>query len=114
VGDQVIQIVARTLSAGLRPTDVLCRYGGEEFCVVLPGASFEAVMEVAERLRMHIQEHASSAVRGTHVMPITASFGVCTRALGARKLPELIEQADQALYKSKQTGRNRVSVFERS
>jgi len=114
VGDQVIQIVARTLNAGLRPTDILCRYGGEEFCVVLPGASLEVVMEVAERLRSNIQEHASSAVRGTHVMPITASFGVCTRGLGARTLPELIEQADQALYKAKQTGRNRVSVFERS
>jgi diguanylate cyclase (GGDEF)-like protein/PAS domain S-box-containing protein len=113
VGDQVIVAVARMLSAGLRPTDTLCRYGGEEFCIVLPGASIEVTMEVAERLRSKIQEQAQHAVRGTQVMPITASFGVCTRAMGARSLPELIEQADQALYKSKAAGRNRVTAFER-
>lgn len=114
VGDQVIQVVARTLAAGLRPTDILCRYGGEEFCVVLPGASLELVAEVAERLRSNIESYAQSAIRGTQVIAITASFGVSTRALGARSLPELIEQSDQALYQSKAAGRNRVTSFERS
>jgi diguanylate cyclase (GGDEF)-like protein/PAS domain S-box-containing protein len=114
VGDQVIQAVARALFAGLRTTDLLCRYGGEEFCIVLPGTSIEVSMQVAERLRLKIQEHARGAVRGTQVLPISASFGVCTRAMGARSLLELIDQADQALYKSKADGRNRVTAFERT
>ena len=113
VGDQVIQVVARSLAGGLRAEDMLCRYGGEEFCIVLPGASIEIALEITERLRAQIEAEAQRAIRGTQVKPVTSSFGVVTRALGARSLPELIEQADQALYKSKAAGRNRVTAFER-
>ncbi len=114
VGDQVIRAVARCLSPGLRPHDIMCRYGGEEFCIVLPGASPQEALEVAERLRIDIEAHAREAIRGCDVMAITTSFGVSTRAMGARSLEELIDQADQALYKSKQTGRNLVTAFERA
>lgn len=114
VGDQVIRVVARALSTGSRPADIVCRYGGEEFCIVLPGASLQVALDVAERLRAMIEETAQSAIRGVEVMPVTSSFGVSTRALGVRSLQELIEQADQALYKSKAAGRNRVTAFERS
>lgn len=113
VGDQVIKAVARALTVGLRQQDVLCRYGGEEFCIVMPGATPDEAFMVAERLRIAIETHARSAIRGTDVMAITASFGVSTRVLGARSLTELIDQADQAMYKSKQAGRNRVTAFER-
>ena len=113
VGDQVIQAVARTLSAGMRQQDILCRYGGEEFCIVLPGTTPAEAMAVAERLRADIEEKSRAAIRGIQVMTITASLGLATRELAARTLQELIEQADQALYKSKQTGRNRVTAFER-
>ena len=113
VGDQVIQAVARALSAGLRQQDILCRYGGEEFCVVVPGATPDETMAAAERLRADIQANAQGAIRGTCVMTITASFGMAAREMGARTLQELIDQADQALYKSKQSGRNRVTAFGR-
>jgi len=113
VGDQVIRAVARGLSAGLRQQDIMCRYGGEEFCIVLPGATPEEALAAAERLRVDIETHAREAIRGTDVMTITASFGVSTRAMGSRSLEELIEQADQALYRSKQTGRNRATAFQR-
>jgi diguanylate cyclase (GGDEF)-like protein len=113
IGDQVIRSVARTLSVGLRQQDVLCRYGGEEFCIVLPDAPPEVALSVAERLRIAIEAHARGAVRGADVKTVTASFGVSTRAMGARTLEELIDQADQSLYKSKQAGRNRVTMFER-
>ena len=112
VGDQVIQAVARCLSAGLRETDVLGRYGGEEFCIVLPGAGPQAALAMAERLRAEIEASAGDAIRGAGMMPITASFGVASLGLGARSIEALIDQADQALYSSKQAGRNRVTLWQ--
>jgi diguanylate cyclase (GGDEF)-like protein len=111
VGDQVIQVVARALTASLRQGDVLGRYGGEEFCVVLPGLSVSDALAVAERMRADIHANASSAIRGTAVSTITASFGVATVNVQARSIEALIDQADQALYRSKQAGRNRVTQW---
>ncbi len=112
VGDQVIQVVARSLSAGLRQPDVLGRYGGEEFCIVLPGATTQDAWAVAERIRSDIEATARGAVRDADVMPITASFGLASLSGGARSLEALIDEADQALYSAKQAGRNRVMLFE--
>jgi diguanylate cyclase (GGDEF)-like protein/PAS domain S-box-containing protein len=112
VGDQVIQVVARALSAGLRQTDVLGRYGGEEFCIVLPGLSAADATVVAERMREDIEANAQAAVRGTAVSRITASFGMATLNMQARTVEAMIDQADQALYKSKQGGRNRVTQWQ--
>jgi diguanylate cyclase (GGDEF)-like protein/PAS domain S-box-containing protein len=112
VGDQVIQAVARSLSSGLRQVDLLARYGGEEFCVLLPGASEAQARAVAERMRAEIESAASSAIRGTQVTTITASFGLTTLARGARSIEAMIDQADQALYQSKKSGRNRVTCWE--
>jgi diguanylate cyclase (GGDEF)-like protein/PAS domain S-box-containing protein len=112
VGDQVIQVVARALAGSLRQSDVLGRYGGEEFCVVLPGLSPQDAWAVAERMRVEIETKAQAAIRGTQVMRITASFGLATVNVHARTVEALIDQADQALYKSKQSGRNRVMQWE--
>jgi diguanylate cyclase (GGDEF)-like protein/PAS domain S-box-containing protein len=114
VGDQVIQVVARQLTAGLRPGDFLGRYGGEEFCIVLPGATPQEALAVAERMRADIEANARDAIRGVEVMPLAASFGVASLSPGVRSVEALIEQADQALYHSKQTGRNRVTLWERA
>jgi diguanylate cyclase (GGDEF)-like protein len=111
VGDQVIQVVARTLAAGLRQVDVLSRYGGEEFCIVLPGAAPADALAVAERIRTDIETSASRAIRGTAVMPITASFGLVSLNDESRSIEALIDQADQALYASKNGGRNRVTIW---
>jgi diguanylate cyclase (GGDEF)-like protein/PAS domain S-box-containing protein len=113
VGDQVIRAVARALSGGLRQHDILCRYGGEEFCIILPGATPERALDVAERLRSEIEASANRSVRRANVQTITVSFGISTRAMGAISVEELIDQADQALYQSKADGRNRVTLFER-
>jgi diguanylate cyclase (GGDEF)-like protein/PAS domain S-box-containing protein len=113
VGDQVIQVVARSLSAALRQADVLGRYGGEEFCVVLPGAAPKDALALAERMRADIEANAYKAIRSTEVGTITASFGVATFNGSVRSIEVLIDQADQALYRSKQAGRNRVSLWER-
>ena len=114
VGDQVIQVVARSLSAALRQADTLARYGGEEFCIVLPGAGPQDALALAERMRADIEANARSAIRGTEVTAITASFGVASLNVGARSIEVLIDQADQALYKSKQAGRNRVTLWQRA
>jgi diguanylate cyclase (GGDEF)-like protein len=114
VDDQVIQVVARSLAAGLRQVDVLARYGGEEFCIVLPGAAPADALAVAERIRNDIATTASRAIRGTDVMPITASFGLVSLNAASRSIEALIDQADQALYVSKKAGRNRVTMWERS
>ena len=112
VGDQVIQVVARSLSAGLRQVDVLGRYGGEEFCIVLPGATPQDAVVIAERIRADIEASANKAIRGTEVVPITSSFGVASMSLAASDIEGLIDQADQALYRAKQGGRNRVTLWE--
>ncbi len=111
VGDQVIQVVAQILSTTIRPTDIMGRYGGEEFCILLPGQGPEGVAKAAERLRLAIAARASQAVRTTGDNKITMSFGVSCFSLGATSSLELVDQADKALYAAKQAGRNQVGQW---
>lgn len=111
VGDQVIQIVAKVLSTVLRPLDIIGRYGGEEFCILLPGQTCVQGMLVAERLRENIERLASKAIRTTSGKKITMSFGVSAATLGASDHLELVFQADKALYVAKENGRNRVEQW---
>ncbi len=111
VGDLVIKSVAKCLGTDLREVDMLCRYGGEEFCIMLPRATPEQAFDVAERLRALIESNAGAAIRDIPGIRITSSFGVASIRNGAKDPAELIDQADNALYQSKQTGRNRVSLW---
>jgi diguanylate cyclase (GGDEF)-like protein len=113
VGDKVIQAVAKYFLTGLREVDLLCRYGGEEFCIVLPGATLAQATEVAERMRVAVQDQAGASIRSTSGLRITSSFGVATITDGAADIAGLIDQADESLYVSKQNGRNRVSQWKR-
>ncbi len=104
VGDQVLRKVGEVLRAGIRNTDAVGRWGGEEFVLVCPGASLEKAADLAEKLRHKIME--------THFVPedrlnITASFGVAASKGGAG-FDEAFRQADQALYLAKSRGRNCV------
>lgn len=112
VGDKVIAAVAHTLAAHLRENDLLCRYGGEEFCIVLPGSSEERAMEIAERLRAHVEKECGANIFPSETLQITSSFGIASLKSGAGDLSELIELADFALYTSKQRGRNRVTLWQ--
>jgi diguanylate cyclase (GGDEF)-like protein len=112
IGDKVLQAVARTLSHGLRSMDLLCRYGGEEFCIMLPGVALEGAGAIAERLRAAIDTRAGSSVRSTHPLNIQASFGVAVFTGDLADPAALIERADQALYAAKAGGRNRVQLWE--
>jgi diguanylate cyclase (GGDEF)-like protein/PAS domain S-box-containing protein len=111
VGDDVIRAMVHTLQARLRTNDLLCRYGGEEFCIVLPGVRLEQAMEIAERLRADVDERAGSSVRSTKGVNITASFGVAALAADIDDPVDIIGRADKALYTSKESGRNRVSAW---
>jgi diguanylate cyclase (GGDEF)-like protein len=106
VGDKVIKLLAKVLTEISRPNDLVGRFGGEEFCVALPGANSNACAAVAERMRLAIQE--GHGAKFANAMRITSSFGVSDVSNGAATVAELVDQADKSLYVAKESGRNRV------
>lgn len=107
-GDQVIERVAQILSGG-RGSDITCRYGGEEFGVILPSTTADRALEVAERHRVAIESHTWS---GHDDVIVTSSFGVADlKSLpNDASMEQLVQAADMALYRAKQSGRNRVEL----
>jgi diguanylate cyclase (GGDEF)-like protein len=105
-GDAVIAHVAQVLLDGCREQDIVCRYGGEEFAVILPMTSEQEAHAIAERLRTAIAAHQGRF--NGHRIDLTCSFGVADIH---QIPPSLVELADQALYAAKQSGRNRVSTI---
>lgn len=103
VGDEVIKMTANALREVVRDMDMVARFGGEEFCVILPGAPIEQALLIAERCREKI------AAQVTNGVSVTGSFGVTSLRMGATSASQLIQQADEALYYSKQHGRNQVT-----
>lgn len=111
IGDQVITATAKILTSCVRPTDLICRYGGEEFCILLTDISDKGALEVCERMRTKIEQTANKAIRNTEIKPITSSFGLTSISSGASSIENLIEYADKALYASKENGRNKVTLW---
>ena len=106
VGDEVLCEVVRRLSLGVRPDDVVARLGGEEFLVLLPGVGPEKGRAAAERCRSLIASLPIPTESGE--LPVTTSVGGATMQ-GLEDLERLLKRADQALYDSKEGGRNRVT-----
>lgn len=108
VGDEILREFAARIRSTVRGADLACRYGGEEFVVVMPDTDARAASAVAERLR-NIIEKTPFTVRGTGIsLNITASLGIATNSAGAETPEQLLKQADRALYEAKNGGRNRV------
>jgi len=109
-GDEALEEVANRLVSELRPYDLVGRYGGEEFLLVLPNCNLDSALHRAEQLRWSVSKSPTLSMAGN--IPITLSMGVtvsnCLPDLSAQ---ELLQQADQALYLAKQNGRNCVHAF---
>jgi diguanylate cyclase (GGDEF)-like protein len=106
LGDEAIKMVGGALRRFARKPVLACRYGGDEFCVILPGTDEQAAATIAERLR------ASVEAGGTEERAITVSIGYASLAAGQFLSAEkLFDAADAALYSAKQSGRNRVAGF---
>ncbi|MDO9187448.1 MAG: EAL domain-containing protein [Bacteroidia bacterium] len=106
-GDDIIQLLADILHSNSRKNDLVGRYGGEEFCVVLPGLSADDAISVAERIRLGIMND-SIRIYEEAGPNVTASLGVASIFDHAANPAELNDQADKALYVAKESGRNRV------
>jgi two-component system, cell cycle response regulator len=100
-GDAVLRAVGRRLSETVRTGDVVARYGGEEFAIVMPAAQTEDAVLLADRIRRALE---------TLDVPVTVSIGIATYLRHADDASALIEAADQALYESKRSGRDRATV----
>jgi len=110
-GDAVLRETAARLKSSMRAYDQVGRYGGEEFLVVLPNCDMEQAVQQADRMRIRLQESKILADAGVEI-PVTASFGVTITDLSDRDPDVFIRVADEALYRAKANGRNRVeSMF---
>ena len=106
-GDYVLGAVAKTITRNIRPSDIACRYGGEELAVVLVEADLECAAQRAEKLRAALS--ATNLTHNGQVLPApTASFGVATFPEHGENPTEVMKAADQALYRAKKAGRDQV------
>ncbi|WP_421593763.1 sensor domain-containing diguanylate cyclase [Shinella sp. M27] len=108
-GDEVLKAVAATCRAKLRASDLFGRLGGEEFAILLSHVGAEGAMSAAEKLRAEIAARAISGEFGT--LNVTASFGASALSIVGRDIETLLAQADAAMYKAKDSGRNRCVSF---
>jgi diguanylate cyclase (GGDEF)-like protein len=107
VGDQALVALANCCRANLRTVDILGRYGGEEFLILLPETQHHRALEAAERIRKQVEAMVLPAAKGP--LKLTISAGVATLDLNSPETwEELIKTADDALYGAKAAGRNRV------
>ncbi|MGB9598957.1 MAG: GGDEF domain-containing protein, partial [Myxococcota bacterium] len=111
IGDDVLRFVARNLERALRASDVVCRYGGEEFLIIAPGAGLNDAGKIAERIRVNIEK--SNIKFKDMELKITISLGIATWPVcKASNGYELVSGADKALYFAKEHGRNQVILFD--
>ncbi|MEY4615895.1 MAG: hypothetical protein RJB66_855 [Pseudomonadota bacterium] len=108
-GDYVLRELGRVVGTKLvRSQDYFARFGGEEFIILLLGSNSRQAWDVAERIRQTVQGH-SFVYEGKHI-PVTVSLGVAERLPSEKNWEQLFDRADKALYQSKKTGRNKVTV----
>ena len=106
-GDSVLKTIAQAITATSRASDIIGRYGGEEFCVFMPDTDAEAIEQIAERMRKTVSDAKPNNIHAT------ISIGVVFGKIGS-SVPEdlhlMLQQADENLYKAKKKGKNRVVI----
>ncbi|GAE89705.1 diguanylate cyclase [Acetivibrio straminisolvens JCM 21531] len=110
-GDAVLVVFSQVILRCLRQTDLVARYGGEEFIAILPTSDTKNAYEIAERIRESIAAEPMPKVNNVQLPNISCSFGVSTFPIHADNKVDLIKTADIALYKAKQSGKNRVITY---
>jgi len=110
-GDMVLSEIGRILKANSRGSDVVCRFGGEEFAVVLPETGLDRAKHFAEKMLQSVREN-EFALQESSTAKITASIGLSMYPSGGGTFEELVSTADKALYRAKNEGRDRVCVQE--
>jgi diguanylate cyclase (GGDEF)-like protein len=108
-GDLMLQSLGELMKSCVRTADIVCRYGGEEFVIIMPGASEQAVRKRAEEIRSKFQEQC--LVFDDQEIHATISLGAAIFPLHGSNVDEVFVHADRAMYRAKQEGRNRVVVF---
>ena len=108
-GDQLLMTLVKIIQGQLRDTDVLARYGGDEFVVLLPEAGANGAFEVAERIRQSVSK-AALEFNGKSIR-LTVSMGIASYPTDGRTLDALVDNADKAMYKAKMKGRDQVFTF---
>jgi two-component system cell cycle response regulator len=108
-GDEVLKSFADRLRGIVRGGDLLCRLGGEEFVIVMPGVNVHAAARIAERARLAIQQEQFVIDKSGRMIPVTVSIGLAERDAEG-DAGSLYRRADRALYRAKEEGRNRVSA----
>ena len=111
-GDEVLKELAERVSRGVRDIDMICRYGGEEFVIVMPDADVDVAVNVAERVRLFVAQDPFPISSANESLEITISIGVATTRDPTETPESLIARADEALYAAKAKGRNTVRSAE--
>ena len=111
-GDEVLRKVAQKLSETLRQFDILARWGGEEFILLLPDTDSEQAFEIADRIRQSLIGYEISGLDIDSPISITISLGIAQGALASDKFNDMLKQADKALYQAKTQGRNQVVTYQ--
>ncbi|HEX3280898.1 MAG TPA: diguanylate cyclase [Pyrinomonadaceae bacterium] len=110
-GDDALKITAHCLKAALRSADVACRYGGEEFCVLLPQTSLTEAGVIAERMRQRVAETVFPYGKSQPLGVVSISVGISTFTREIDSAEKIIATADRALYRAKHGGKNRVEYY---
>ena len=110
-GDVALKITAHALKAALRGADVACRYGGEEFCILLPQTSLSEAGVIAERIRQTVSEKEYRFGKSQPLGIVSVSIGISTFAKHIDTAESIIAAADRALYNAKSQGKNRIDFY---
>lgn len=110
IGDQILCLLATKIQKNLRETDILCRYGGEEFAILLPETDIQLARKIAQRIRLNVANKPFEVPNME--LKITISIGVAWMPGRVTSIETLLKQADQAMYQAKRSGRNKVCLYD--